>query len=115
MLINYGAHAATIKTEPGDTFFDACLTGLAGILLPYSGAWKALWYFRQFPVFVWGNEFEKALWAGALCTVARDWDWEPTTGTYWMTVPAQGQIQEGYGKFLFRFINLDHALTNPGL
>jgi hypothetical protein len=97
MLINYGAHAATIKTEPGDTFFDVCLTGLAGVLIPYSGAWKAVRYFRRFPVFIWGDEFEKALWAGALCTVARDWDWKPTTGTYLMTVPEE--VNEVYGEF----------------
>ncbi|KAK6435155.1 hypothetical protein LTR95_008659 [Oleoguttula sp. CCFEE 5521] len=73
---NYLAHAATIKSTPGDTTtITACNMCLA-ILFPMSGLMRALNAIARFARFG-ESEIENACRAGALCMVVRSPEWMP--------------------------------------
>ncbi|CCD47342.1 hypothetical protein BofuT4_P005010.1 [Botrytis cinerea T4] len=76
---NYLAHAATVKSSPGDdTLLQGC-NALLALFFPMSGLLRALNAIVRLPIFA-RNELEKACRAGALCMVVRAPHWRPKTG-----------------------------------
>jgi hypothetical protein len=83
---NYFAHAATVKSEPGEGFFSFVIAAVGALFVPASGLvrginaiirnakfkrrsfWKAL--FRD-------PDYQTAAQAGALCMVVRRRSWKP--------------------------------------
>jgi hypothetical protein len=73
---NYAAHAATIKSAPGDkTSVTVCNIALA-LLFPVSGLMRAVNAIVRFGR-LGGTDLEKACRAGALCMVVRVQGWAP--------------------------------------
>ncbi|THY95142.1 hypothetical protein D6C92_04545 [Aureobasidium pullulans] len=73
---NYLAHAATVKSSPGDaTLVQACNAFLA-LMFPMSGLLRALNSIFRYSRSA-KTALEKACNAGALCMVVRDRHWQP--------------------------------------
>ncbi|TIA80710.1 hypothetical protein D6C76_03061 [Aureobasidium pullulans] len=73
---NYLAHAATVKSSPGDaTLVQACNAFLA-LMFPMSGLLRALNAMFRYSRSA-KTALEKACNAGALCMVVRDRHWQP--------------------------------------
>ncbi|ESZ91994.1 hypothetical protein SBOR_7609 [Sclerotinia borealis F-4128] len=76
---NYLAHAATVKSSPGDdTLLQTC-NALLALCFPMSGLLRALNAFVRMPILA-RNELDKACRAGALCMVVRAPHWRPQIG-----------------------------------
>ncbi|THV49274.1 hypothetical protein BGAL_0203g00080 [Botrytis galanthina] len=76
---NYLAHAATVKSSPGDdTLLQGC-NALLALFFPMSGLLRALNAIVRLPILA-RNELEKACRAGALCMVVRAPHWRPKPG-----------------------------------
>ncbi|KAF5870861.1 putative pogo transposable protein [Botrytis fragariae] len=76
---NYLAHAATVKSSPGDdTLLQGC-NALLALFFPMSGLLRALNAIVRLPIRA-RNELEKACKAGALCMVVRAPHWRPKPG-----------------------------------
>jgi hypothetical protein len=72
-LVNYGAHALTVFHKPGEKFGTNCFYSLLGLLLPFSGVFRACMSIA-FGFLSPKNDLRRALNAGALCEVTRDDD-----------------------------------------
>ena len=68
-LGNYAAHAATVKTRPGENPIQVILTVTTALLFPTSGVLRAISSASSLAVFA-KTELRCAARAGALCTVA---------------------------------------------
>lgn len=78
-LINYAAHAATIKSNPGDrTSVTICNMALA-LFFPVSGLMRAINAIVRFGR-LGDSDLEKACRSGALCMVVRMDGWLPVNG-----------------------------------
>ncbi len=75
-LANYVAHAATVKSEPGQLMLRGVLSMLLALVLPTSGVLRGLDAIRRHAI-IGGSPLQKARKAGALCEVVRTEDWEP--------------------------------------
>lgn len=76
---NYLAHAATVKSSPGDdTLLQACNAILA-LFFPMSGLLRALNAIARLPILA-RRDLERACKAGALCMVVRAPHWRPKLG-----------------------------------
>ena len=78
---NYVAHAATVKSLPGETTWDSAVGTVAALLTLAAGLTRAITAIRRLAI--WrnnGSELRKAARAGALCMVARSYHWEPRCG-----------------------------------
>ena len=76
--INYAAHAATVKSNPGQTLIFSVRDFVFALLWPFSGLLRALETLRRNAWPLRGlDELNRAARANALCTVARSEDWEP--------------------------------------
>ena len=76
--INYAAHAATVKSDPGQTLISSVRDFVFALLWPFSGLLRAVETFRRNAWPLRGlDELNRAARANALCTVARSEDWEP--------------------------------------
>lgn len=75
---NYVAHAATVRSSPGDALLATVGNIALALFLPMSGLMRALNAIRRFARR--GSDIEKACRAGALCMVVRVDGWMPTAG-----------------------------------
>jgi hypothetical protein len=69
-LLNYVAHAATVRQFPGDNMKTQIWYIACALFVPFAGVWRAcesIAYARPF-----ANALDQAKWAGALCMVAYD-------------------------------------------
>lgn len=78
-LANYVAHAATVKSNPGQPVLRGVLSMLLALILPTSGVLIGLDAIRRCAV-IGGSPLQKAKKAGALCEVVRTHDWKPRPG-----------------------------------
>ncbi|KAF7923236.1 uncharacterized protein EAE98_007941 [Botrytis deweyae] len=76
---NYLAHAATVKSSPGDDSLLQGCNALLALFFPISGLLRALNAIVRLPILA-RNELEKACRAGALCMVVRAPHWKPKPG-----------------------------------
>jgi hypothetical protein len=76
---NYAAHAATIKSNPGDKVPVTVCNIILALLFPVSGLMRAVNAIVRFGR--WGgSDLEKACRSGALCMVVRTSGWSPAVG-----------------------------------
>ena len=75
--VNYGAHAATIGSRPGQTYYHTARDIAFALVFPFSGVMRAI---ESFARCSWPseNDFVKAARAGALCVVVRNHEWQST-------------------------------------
>jgi len=78
-LANYVAHAATVKSVPGESPMSVALTVIVALVFPTSGIIRALGATYQCAVFA-DTPLKTAARAKALCTVVRTSTWKPQTG-----------------------------------
>ncbi|KAI9650954.1 hypothetical protein NHQ30_000989 [Ciborinia camelliae] len=76
---NYLAHAATVKSSPGDDSLLQACNAILALFFPMSGLLRALNAIVRLPILA-RNELEKACRAGALCMVVRAPHWRPKLG-----------------------------------
>ncbi|KAF4637681.1 hypothetical protein G7Y89_g408 [Cudoniella acicularis] len=76
---NYLAHAATVKSSPGDDSLVQACNAIMALFFPMSGLLRALNAIIRFPMSA-RNEVDKACRAGALCMVVRAPHWRPKPG-----------------------------------
>ena len=76
-IINYGSHAVTIRSRPGQTYYHAARDIMYALLCPFSGVRRAIDSFGRSS---WPSEnhLTKAARAGALCIVVRNHEWQAT-------------------------------------
>ncbi len=80
LLANYLAHAATVKSYPGDTALSSLLSATWALFFPSSGVIRAMSSLIRHARFTGGNELQNAIRAGALCMVVRSPLWRPHDG-----------------------------------
>lgn len=80
ILLNHVVHLFSVKGWPDETVYDTTANLFLAFFMPYTGIWRCYVYFNAMPVFLGGDDLQKAKWAGALCMVARSRDWEPKPG-----------------------------------
>lgn len=73
---NYLAHAATVKSSPGDKLLVQACNAFLALLFPMSGLLRALNAIFRHPRSA-DSEVYRACKAGALCMVVRDLHWRP--------------------------------------
>ena len=80
-LVNYGSHALTIKSRPGQTYYHAARDVMCALLCPFSGVRRAIDSFGRSS---WPSENHliKAARAGALCIVVRNQEWQVTRNSH---------------------------------
>jgi len=77
---NYVAHAATVKSSPGEGTITTAFMTLLALCFPMFGLLRALNAIARKARFG-GSELRNACRAGALCMVVRGPDWRPDPGT----------------------------------
>ena len=89
-IINYGSHAVTIRSRPGQTYYHAARDIMYALLCPFSGVRRALDSFGRSS---WPSEnhFIKAARAGALCIVVRNHEWPPAPRWHIADKPSKQQ------------------------
>lgn len=108
-LVNYAAHAATIKSNPGDrTSVTVCNMVLA-LFFPVSGLMRALNGIVRFGR-RGGSDLEKTCRAGALCMVVRVNGWLPANGQT-LNVPVDNK---SWSRSLHDQHNTDERWNNSG-
>lgn len=80
-LLNFFAHAATVKSLPGETALQGLLAMLSALLVSTSGMVRGLDAILRCAV-TGASPLQKALEASALCEVVRAPDWEPQSGDF---------------------------------
>jgi len=78
-LLNYGVHAFTVKSFPGETGYTTAGWMLAALLLPFSGITKGCFCIAGAKV-PGESDLHHAHRTRALCTVIRTEDWKPRPG-----------------------------------
>ena len=78
-LANYVAHAATIKSVPGEPALITLRVLVSALCLPVSGVMRGVKAIKQRAVFS-STPLETAAKAGALCVVVRTPEWTPQNG-----------------------------------
>ena len=78
-LANFVAHAATVKSLPGESKWSASLALILALLFPASGVYRGIIAIRQRAVLA-DTPLKTAARAGALCMVVRTSKWRPQTG-----------------------------------
>ncbi|KAH8648352.1 hypothetical protein BGZ60DRAFT_437678 [Tricladium varicosporioides] len=74
---NYVAHAATVKSLPGEKARDIILASLLALFYPYSGVMRGIEATVRHSILGRGNDLQKTARAGALCVVVRSREWKP--------------------------------------
>jgi len=100
-LFNYFAHAATVKSSPGDTWRHSFSKTILALLFPFSGIWSACIAISR-SRFCGESKLDHALRVQALCCVVRTHLWRPQPGTTvfgchtsGITSTAEGGFQRG--------------------
>ena len=90
-IINYGSHAVTIRSRPGQTYYHAARDIMYALLSPFSGVRRAIDSFGRSS---WPSEnnFIKAARAGALCIVVRNHEWQATRNSHIADRPSKQQV-----------------------
>ena len=78
-LANFVAHAATVKSDPGQPMLGWILSMLLALIFPTAGVFRGLDAIRRSAI-IGGSPLQKARKAGALCEVVRVQGWEPRSG-----------------------------------
>ena len=79
MLANYVAHAATIKSLPGEPTLATLLVHVAALMFPFAGIMRGVRAIRQCAI-VSDTPLKTAAKAEALCVVIRTAEWLPQSG-----------------------------------
>lgn len=79
LLINFGVHAATVKSLPGEQGLSLFMFILAALCVPFSGARRGIHAIATGSIFQ-KNGLGQALAAGALVVVVRTRSWRPVNG-----------------------------------
>lgn len=74
-LVNYFAHAATVKTAPGEPFSLIILNMVSALFFPYYGITRGIEAIYHHAICYRG--LDRAAHAGALCTIIRTNTWRP--------------------------------------
>ena len=90
-VVNYGSHAVTIKSRPGQTYYHAARDIVCALLCPFYGVRRAI---ESFARSSWPSEshFVKAARAGALCIVVRNREWQATRDSHIADKPSKQQL-----------------------
>ena len=90
-LVNYGSHAVTIKSRPGQTYYHTARDIFFALLCPFSGVLRAIDSFWRCS---WPSENDliKAARAGALCIVVRNAEWCVTRDLQTANKPSKQQL-----------------------
>ena len=79
LLVNYVAHAATLKSLPGESTLSVLKNSVCSLLFPISGVRRGVNAIYQRAIFA-KTPLEAAAKAGALCMVVRTLEWKPEHG-----------------------------------
>ena len=79
LLANYVAHAATVKSLPGESTLSTLRNIMSSLLFPISGVKRGVNAIYQRAIFA-QTPLEVAAKAGALCMVVRTLEWKPEHG-----------------------------------
>lgn len=79
-VVNYAAHAATVKSRPGEKKKDIIIAMLLAFICPYSGVIRGIEAISRHSILGKGNDLQKAARAAALCVVVRSNGWMPEDG-----------------------------------
>ena len=79
LLANYVAHAATLKSLPGESTLSVLRNTVCSLLFPISGVRRGVNAIYQ-PAILAKTPLEAAAKAGALCMVVRTLEWKPEHG-----------------------------------
>ena len=79
LLANYVAHAATLKSLPGESTLSVLRNTVCSLLFPISGVRRGVNAIYQPAIFA-KTPLEAAAKAGALCMVVRTLEWKPEHG-----------------------------------
>ena len=79
LLANYVAHAATLKSLPGESTLSVLRNFVCSLLFPISGVRRGVSAIYQRAIFA-KTPLEAAAKAGALCIVVRTLEWKPEHG-----------------------------------
>ena len=93
--VNYLAHAATMKTLPGESVFEKAFTMAYTLLLPATSVFKAASAIRRIAIKNGRSELRGAARAGALCTVIRSETWKPHGGDRVVGLDTHSDVELG--------------------
>ena len=79
-LANYVAHAATIKSLPGESTLATLLVHVAALIFPLAGILRGVRAIRQCAILSDDTPLKTAAKAEALCVVIRTQEWLPQSG-----------------------------------
>ena len=79
-MFNYIAHAATVKSVPGETWRQSTIKALLAFFAPFSGIWNACIAIARSKILE-ESKLNHALRTQALCAVVRTHKWRPEAGT----------------------------------
>lgn len=79
-VMNYFAHAITVKRFPGEQLSSYVKAIIFASLYPYSGILRGIDGLVRRAILVRGGALQKAAAAGSLCIVTRSADWVPKNG-----------------------------------
>jgi hypothetical protein len=91
-ILNYGAHAMTIKSFPGDRTFKSIAWMMAALLAPFSGILRGCISIARGKI-RGESDLEHAARAGALCAVVRTKSWQPREGDEILGCQTRGNIK----------------------
>ena len=93
-VINYGSHAVTIRSRPGQTYYHAARDIMFALLCPFSGVRRAIDSFGRSS---WPSEnhFVRAARAGALCMVVRNREWQVPQDSHIADKPSKQHLAGG--------------------
>ena len=78
-ILNYGTHAMTIKSFPGDRTWKYIAWMVAALLVPFSGILRGCFSISRGKD-LYETDIQHAARAGALCVLARSQNWKPRPG-----------------------------------
>ena len=78
-LLNYFAHAATVRPRPGERLGSTVLNAALALIYPYSGLERGIQGILRRTIFI-KDELEQAAAEEALCIVIRSQEWRPWGG-----------------------------------
>jgi hypothetical protein len=108
---NFFAHAATIRTIPGEKSSDIALTVTLALLFPFSGISRGVEAIARHASWPPCDELTRAARSGALCTVVRGREWKLRDG---MTLEGLQVPSDESSKVAFNYVipwSHQHGLT----
>ena len=93
LLANYIAHAATVKSVPGQSLLSVMKSIICSLLFPVSGVRRGVNAIYQHAIFA-KSPLEAAAKAGALCMVVRTLEWRPERGDVVKIIAVSEQLEK---------------------